>query len=27
VATWVKRLLSDRALDRYMIRTYWRERG
>lgn len=27
VATWAKRLLSDRALDRYMIRTYWRERS
>ncbi|MBI3670245.1 MAG: SDR family oxidoreductase [Acidobacteria bacterium] len=27
VAKWVKRLLSDRALDSYMIRTYWRERS
>ncbi len=25
VAAWVKRLLSDRALDRYLMRTYWRE--
>ena len=27
VARWARRLLSDRALDRFMIRTYWRERS